>query len=181
MGDFFRKWLLWLRRMAPERLLLLALVVLAVGLWVAAGRSLPRPLEVVAFAVGDGDALLIRTPGGRTMLIDGGSRSIPQVGEGVLVPNLMLLGVRKLDVVLITHPDSDHLNGLPAVLANLPTGQLLDTDPSCDNTSYQRIREYARQHNIPHQRLRAGSVITLDSRMRLRVLSPATLPDGGKA
>ncbi|MHB9023661.1 MAG: ComEC/Rec2 family competence protein [Armatimonadota bacterium] len=172
MGDFFRKWLTWLRRIAPERLVLLGLLLAAVGLWAGVVFSLPRPLEVVAFAVGDGDALLIRTPSGRTALIDGGSRSIPQVGEHVLAPNLLLLGVRRIDVMILTHPDSDHLNGLPAVLANLPTGRFLDTDPPCENTSYQRIREYVRRHAIPHDRLRAGSGITLDHETRLRVLSP---------
>jgi competence protein ComEC len=81
--------------------------------WTAA---LARPdglLHLFALDVGQGDALLVVTPSGRRMLVDGGP-----------VPSAVLAGLgrhlppwdRRLDVVVLTHPDADHVGGLAAVL-----------------------------------------------------------------
>ncbi|MHB9132309.1 MAG: ComEC/Rec2 family competence protein [Armatimonadota bacterium] len=162
-----------LRQIAPERYLLLGLLLVAVGLWVFALRSLPRPLEVTAFAVDDGDAFLIRAPSGRTVLLDGGSRDITEVGERVLLPNLLLLGVRRLDAIIVTHPDSDHLNGLPAVMEAMPVGMLLEPELPGDTTAYQQLLESARQHNIPHYRATAGERLNLGGGVHMNLLAPA--------
>lgn len=165
-------WLAHLRRIAPERLLLISLVLAAAAMWWWAAYSLPRPLEVTALAVGDGDAYLIRAPSGRCLLLDSGSRSLSEVGEQVLVPNLLLLGVRRLEAVIVTHPDSDHVNGLPEVLEALPVRRLLDPELPGENTAYQQVIEICKSKNIPRYPLRAGHVINLDKRTRLRVLAP---------
>lgn len=162
-----------LRRIAPERYALALLVVLAAGIWGAVWQWWPRPLEVTAFAVGDGDAYLIRTPGGKAVMIDGGSRSVPEIGARVLVPNLLLLGVRRLDAMIITHPDSDHVNGLPDVLEALPTARLLDPELPCDTSAYQQVVETARTRGVPCFPLRAGMRLNLDRRTRLTILAPA--------
>lgn len=170
--DHIRRWVEWLRRVAPEHLLLLGLLAAAVGVWLLAARNLPRPLEVVAFAVGDGDAFLIRAPSGQTLLIDAGSRTVSDIGMRVLVPNLFLLGVRKLDAVLLTHPDSDHVNGLPAVLDALPVGRLLDPDIPSEDTAYQQVVESAKLKEIPRYRVRAGDEVRLGPEVRLHILAP---------
>lgn len=161
-----------LRRLSPDRLALLLLVALAAGLWIAAINSVPRALEVVALAVGDGDAYLIRTPTGRCVLWDGGSRSMDDVGARVLVPNLLLLGVHRLDAIIITHPDSDHVNGLPAVIDALPVRRLLDPELPEDNTAYRQVADLCRLRGIPHFALRAGDRLHLDRRVRLSIMAP---------
>lgn len=167
-----RAWIARLRTVAPERFLLLALAVLAAGLWLVAYLNWPRPLEVVSFAVGDGDAFLIRAPNGKAVLIDSGSRSQKGVGARVLTPNLLLLGVRKLDAIIITHPDSDHVNGLPDVLDALPTGMLLDPEIPSEYSEYQQVVEMAKQKEIPRYLARAGRLINLGGGVRLRLLAP---------
>jgi len=161
-----------LRRVAPERLLLVILALTALALWWGAVHLLPRPLEVTALAVGDGDCYLIRAPSGHCLLLDGGSRSQQDVGAEVLVPNLLLLGVRRLDAVLISHPDADHVNGLPDVLDALPVARVLDPDLPNDSTDYQKIVEICKEKGIPRYPLRAGRQINLDRQTRLRVLAP---------
>ncbi len=164
------------RKVAPERYLLLLLLLLAVGLGVFAWRMLPRPLEVVSFAVGDGDAFLIRSPSGRCVLIDGGSRSVNDVGKQVLVPNLYLLGVHKLDAIIITHPDSDHLNGLPAVLGAIPVGVILTGDGYSDSTPFQQVVSIAAERKVPLQHIHAGAELNLGAGARLKVLAPGPMP-----
>ncbi len=173
-----------LRQVAPERLLLVALVLLAVGLWAWIARVWPRPLEVTALSVGDGDALLIRTPSGKAVLIDAGSRFATDVGERVIVPNLMLAGVRQLDAVMISHPDEDHVNGLPGVLDALPVKMLLDPEIPSDGTEYQKVLHLARRKEIPCYRARAGGTVDLGDGVALHLLAPgptllaATTPGG---
>lgn len=181
--DRLRHSIVWLRKIAPERYVLLALFALAVLCWWLALAALPRPLEVTIYAVGKGDALLLRSPTGRTVLIDGGSSSIPDVGARRLVPNLLLRGVRRLDAILITHHDSDHLNGLAAVLDALPVGMLLDPEVAeNEGILYQQLLHAAEQHRVPRYRVRAGTRFNLGGGAMLRVLSPGVeLLDGTAA
>lgn len=167
-----------LRKIAPERFVLLGLLLAAVVLWGFVLLAPPRALQVTAFAVGEGDALLIRAPSGRTVLIDGGSRTMPNVGD-TLVPNLLLAGVHRLDAILITHPDSDHLSALPAVMDALPVGMLLDPEIPCETDTYRTVLATAEQKHVPRYRVCAGDCLNLGAGTSLRILAPgATLLQG---
>ncbi len=170
--EYLRGWIARARRIAPERYLLLLLALLAAGLWLAAYLSLPRPLEVVSFSVGDGDCFLIRAPSGRNVMIDCGSHDFKDIGARVIVPNLLLLGVHRLDAIIISHPDSDHVNGYPDVLDALPVGMLLDPEIPDDLSQYQQVVELAKQKEIPRFRARAGEQLNLGGGVRLHLLAP---------
>ena len=101
--------------------------------------SLPRPIDhphnallVEAIDVGQGDSLLLITPDGKTLLVDGGGfgggpRQAPQdfdIGEEVVSPALWSRGIRHLDAVALSHAHSDHMGGLPAVLRNFHPDEL---------------------------------------------------------
>lgn len=86
-------------------------------------------LEITAIDVGQGDALLVVTPQGKTLLIDGGgtlgaSASGFDVGEDVVSPYLWARGFSHLDAVALSHPHGDHIGGLPAVLRNFRPREL---------------------------------------------------------
>ena len=91
-------------------------------------------LEVTVLDVGQGDSIFAAFPDGHTILIDGGglagsewvggSRSGTDVGEEVVSPYLWSRGLKRLDVVALTHADHDHLDGLNAVFANFRVGEL---------------------------------------------------------
>lgn len=68
--------------------------------------------------VGQGSSTLLELPGGKNILIDGGSgySETFNVGERIIAPFLWSKGIRKIDHVIITHPHSDHFNGLPFIL-----------------------------------------------------------------
>ncbi len=165
-----RGWIERVRKVAPERFVLLGLLLVAVALWVVVLTMPSNTLTVTAFAVGEGDALLIRAPG-RTVLIDGGSRTMPDI-ERVLQSNLLLLGVRKVDAIVITHPDSDHLNALPGVMNTLPVGMLLDPGLPCETDTYRLLLATAERKRIPCYRIRAGDLLNLGGGARLRILAP---------
>ena len=85
--------------------------------------------------VGQGDSIFAAFPDGRTMLIDGGGlagsewvggyRSGTDVGEEVVSPYLWSRGLKRLDVVALTHADHDHLDGLYSVLANFQVARVM--------------------------------------------------------
>jgi competence protein ComEC len=107
--------------------------VFAVLLWHPFAPALRRGvLELTAIDVGEGDSLLVVTPGGKLMLMDGGgivrysSQHRPRldIGEDVVSPYLWSRSIRRLDVVAFSHPDEDHIGGLAAVIRNFRPSEL---------------------------------------------------------
>jgi competence protein ComEC len=121
-GEAGRMWQ-WLReRLAgwPGIGLLAVVVVIA---WLA-GQGLPDGrLHVYFLDVGQGDAIFVRTPNGQQILVDGGPSPealLNQLGE------VMPFWDRSLDLVVLTHPDADHMAGLVALLERYQVTQALD-------------------------------------------------------
>jgi competence protein ComEC len=86
-------------------------------------------LEITAIDVGQGDSLLIVSPAGKTMLVDGGGSIGPlhgefDYGEDVVSPYLWSRGIHHLDVIVLTHAHGDHIGGLPRLLENFSPDEL---------------------------------------------------------
>ncbi|MCB0405850.1 MAG: MBL fold metallo-hydrolase [Bdellovibrionales bacterium] len=89
------------------------------------GRYADSRLLITFMDVGQGDATLIRLPGGQSFLIDAGLRTRRlDMGKRVVVPVLAGEGVLKLEAAILTHPDADHVGGLVEVLSSLKVGAL---------------------------------------------------------
>ena len=146
----------------------------AAGL-LATSVALPGPeLEVAMLDVGQGDAVLLRD-GGRALLVDGGGWRRPGFGGRVLVPALGALGVRRLDVLAVTHADLDHCGGAADLLAELPVGELW-VPPGIEASGCgARLVAGSRP---PVVRLAAGDRRAL-GRWRLRALGPERERSGG--
>jgi competence protein ComEC len=164
----------WQRRAAWTALILAAIAAI-----------LPRPIDhprnallMEAIDVGQGDSLLLITPDGKTLLIDGGGpgggpNQAPQdfdIGEEVVSPALWARGIRHLDVVALTHAHSDHMGGLPAILRNFHPEELwVGNNPSF--RAYDALLNEAAALHIRLRTLRAGDALTLGS-TQIAVLAP---------
>jgi competence protein ComEC len=116
----------------PRRVVVAGFVVLPLLVWSSATSvGPPASLTVRFFDVGQGDAALVTTPAGVTMLIDGGPE------EDDVATELSALGVKRLDVVVASHPHADHVVGLPSVLARFQVGVVLQ--PGCPSTSALQV------------------------------------------
>jgi competence protein ComEC len=96
---------------------------------------IPEQRTMVSFPdVGQGDSTLIELPGGKTILIDGGGTRDNRfdIGRRVLAPYLWNKGIRRLDLVVLSHPHPDHMNGLIAILKKFEVAAVwesgMDTD-----------------------------------------------------
>lgn len=72
--------------------------------------------QAVFLDVGQGDCILIRTASGENYLFDCGSSSRSGAGEYVLMPYLKYYGIHRLDAVIVSHPDKDHMSGILELL-----------------------------------------------------------------
>ena len=141
-----------------------------------------RELRVTFLDVGQGEATLVEFPGRRKMLIDGGG--FPEgsfdVGESVVSPFLWSLGVKRLDVLALTHGHPDHLYGLPAVARNFAVGEFWQ-GPSPDEGAVYRELLRALPASVPRRRLGRGDLERIAG-TTIEVLHPpraaAAGPDG---
>lgn len=102
------------KRECRQRLLLFSLLALLASALVTVHPR--RGLTITCLDIGQGDALVIQTPGGRNYLMDGGSTSRSKVGTYVLLPFLKSQGISRLDGLFLSHTDEDHYNGMMELL-----------------------------------------------------------------
>ena len=108
--------------------------------------SSERELEVVFLDVGQGDAIFIRTPQGHIILLDGGGKpaymgDFDETGRFVVVPFLEHRRIKKLDMVIVSHPHEDHYGGLFPVLEKFPVKRLVTTGEEPETQSYSELLE----------------------------------------
>jgi competence protein ComEC len=164
----------WQRRATWAALLLAALAAVA-----------PRPIQhphdallMEAIDVGQGDSLLLITPEGKTLLVDGGGfgggpHQAPQdfdIGEEVVSEVLWSRGIRHLDAVALTHAHSDHMGGLPAVLRNFHPRELwVGNNPR--SHAYVDLLDEAGDLHVRVRSFRAGDAVQFGS-AQIAVLAP---------
>lgn len=129
-------------------------------------------MELVVLDVGQGDAALLRSPGGRWILVDAGPSGMGyDAGERTVLPFLRKRGVSELEFMVLTHPDMDHVGGASSVLREVDVGAVLDPGMPAGTEAFLGALEMARARGVPWRVLQAGDSINLDG-MALRVLAP---------
>ncbi|OFW06014.1 MAG: DNA internalization-related competence protein ComEC/Rec2 [Acidobacteria bacterium RIFCSPLOWO2_02_FULL_68_18] len=132
-------------------------------------------LRVTAFDVGQGDATLVQLPGGSALLVDAGGLPFGggsfDVGSRVLAPALWARGVRRLDALLLTHGDPDHVGGASAVVSDFVPARVWQGIPVPADASISAVLERARHVGARLERRQAGEEMAAGG-ARLRVLHP---------
>jgi competence protein ComEC len=157
------------RRIWPPLLTGVAALVLAV--WYPVFARGPGRMELHMIDVGQGDALALRTPKGRWVLVDAGR--VWQGGDAGRRNVVPYVRRRGGDVALfvLSHPDADHVGGAPSVLEALRPSLWWDPGSIHPSDVYQRSLFVAQQRGIPWQRAQTGDSLHIDGVM-IRVLGP---------
>lgn len=144
--------------------------------WVGGGEPVLR-LDFID--VGQGDSVLVRTPGGGTLLVDSGGwpgelSGAQAEGAGMrVVRYLRREGVRRIDVLVLTHPHEDHCGGARAVVERIPVRMVVvpPVDEEIDK-SYERLLTTIRGKGIKVAYAKAGDAVRLDPAVKIAVLGP---------
>jgi competence protein ComEC len=134
--------------------LLLGLLTLLLWQGLPFAQRHPGETRLWMLDVGQGDSLLLRFEDGRHLLVDGGAAQ-PDAGAWVVVPALRALGVQRLDWVLATHPDADHIGGLAWVLDQVPAGLLMTNGQGAPTQAWQAVLAAAARRGVPQRSLRS--------------------------
>lgn len=148
-------------------------------LWPHGMPARAHVLEISALDVGQGDALLVVSPEGKTLMVDcggpTGGEMTPhgnfEIGEDVVSPVLWTRGVDRLDAVVLTHAHSDHMGGMFAVLSNFRPRELwVGSNPP--TREYEALLLEAARLGIEVRRFHAGDALDYGG-MGVRVLAPS--------
>ncbi|MDX9787201.1 MAG: DNA internalization-related competence protein ComEC/Rec2 [Desulfobacterales bacterium] len=128
-----------------------ALILLAdIGYW-CYQRFWRNDLRVTVLDVGQGTANLLELPSGRVLLIDGGGfadNDVFDVGKNIIAPLLLRKKIRTVEDIVLSHPDSDHLNGLLYIAENFRVKRLMSNNESVDTKAYDHLKRIIAEKQI---------------------------------
>jgi len=151
------------------------LTLAATLLWLGVTSPVLGRLTVTVLDVGQGEAVLIEGPEGNRILVDAGPSE--EAIAAALGRNLPFHD-RRVDLVVITHPQADHFGGLPAVLERYDVGSVLASPVEADSAAYRSVRDSIREAAVPYREAAPGQTIDLGAGAQVRVLSaPARAGD----
>ncbi len=170
-----------MERRAKIKLLVLAVLLFACLISVLALNREDRggKLKVAFLNIGQGDAILIEAPSGNQILVDGGP------GRSVLreLGKVLPFYDRSIDVVLATHPDADHIGGLPDVLSKYKVDLYIESGANHDtklfaglNSKIENLNQANSKKRIEKLEARKGMIVDLGSGAKLEILFPAIDP-----
>ncbi|MDP8245670.1 MAG: DNA internalization-related competence protein ComEC/Rec2 [Candidatus Hinthialibacter antarcticus] len=163
-------------RIGPCRVLNLhiALVLALASLLLYGQRLAPGNLRVDFVALGQGDCTLIRTPNDKTILIDGGPKPFHQTSRTItqLEEFLLAQGVSAIDLLILTHPQNDHIGVLPQVAQRFPVGRMLEGVADNNSMTYQNLVRALDERGVERHPIRQGDSFQIDG-VEFWALNPA--------
>lgn len=157
--------------------LLLTVTLLLVAVFAMSVAFKDERLRVTALDVGQGDSFLIQAPGPATVLVDGGPDPDTLVLElGQRLPPWQ----RTIDLVVLTHPDTDHLSGLMGLLERYEVGGVIQCGAKCvtpgNQADYLAWETLLTREGVTPMEARAGTHVILDKNVSLYALHPPPQP-----
>ncbi len=138
-------------KLAFPAIIILLLGVQAAGVWFNLGQGIQRENLAVHFLdIGQGDATLLKSKSGPVVLIDGGKEYIKLRSE------LRQRGVRRIDLLILSHAHADHLGGITELVREYPVEKVIEPGFPYDTRGYKEFKKSLRQNGIKRQIARAG-------------------------
>ncbi|MCQ2958128.1 MAG: ComEC/Rec2 family competence protein, partial [Candidatus Gastranaerophilales bacterium] len=136
-------------------------------------------LTLTFLNVGEGDSIFIQTPNNKKILVDAGrlQGKTRTSGASVVVPYLKYNGITDIDIMLLTHPDTDHIGGSVDVLNNIKVNKIITNGESAKNKTYLKLQNYIKKNNIEEVKITKLQEISPDENLSIVAFTP---PDTNK-
>ncbi|MBM3213166.1 ComEC family DNA internalization-related competence protein, partial [Candidatus Poribacteria bacterium] len=156
-----------------KQLIISGMTVIAIIVWSIALTYEGHLLKVTYLDVGQGDSIFIDSPYGGKILIDGGPcKGKSDTGKWVLAPFLQWEGIRKIDLIISTHPHNDHAGGLTYIVENFPlakSGRIITSGFGLNTPTYNILKDKLNKKGIRYKDAEPG-IIYWDYKMRIENL-----------
>ena len=137
------------------------------------GCTKEKLFSVHIIDVGQGDSIFIQTLEDKRILIDAGDEE----AEHTVYSYLKRRGVKKIDVLIATHPDTDHIGSMDYIIDKFKISHFYMPDAKTDSEAFYNLLDSCRDKNLKIEYLTKGDVLKIDSSTTMEILSPSTITD----
>lgn len=130
-------------------------------------------LSIHMIDVGQGDSILVQTPTNKNILIDGGDED----SENIVISYLRQKRIKTIDIIIATHPDSDHIGSLDNIIKKFNVNSIYMPEQSTDSEAYQNLINSCTDKNLSIQHLYKNDVLNIDNNINIYVLSPSYIQE----
>lgn len=147
------------------------LIIIIISLLIPSGKN--NYLSIHTIDVGQGDSILIQTPSSKNILIDGGDDN----SHNIVSSYLKKQNVKRIDYIIATHFDSDHIGGLDNIIDKFNVSNIYAPNYESDTVSYQNLISSCLNKNLNLQYLNEGDFINIEDNINLTVLAPSYIQE----
>lgn len=136
---------------------ILSIIAILIWIFISNYENQTGVLKVNFFDIGQGDAILIEAPFSKQILIDGGpdAKIVEKLGNEIPFYD------KTIEIIVVTHPDADHITGLVEVLKRYKVALVMETGVLSDSKIYRELEKTIKEKNIPVKIVQAGQIIKL--------------------
>ena len=137
------------------------------------GCSDEKLFSVHIIDVGQGDSIFIQTPENKRILMDAGDED----AEHTVYSYLKRRGVKKIDVLIATHPDTDHIGSMDYIIDKFKISHFYMPEAKTDSEAFYNLLDSCGDKNLKIEYLIKGDILKIDSSTTMEILSPSTITD----
>lgn len=137
------------------------------------GCAREKLFSVHIIDVGQGDSIFIQTLEDKRILIDTGDEE----AEHTVYSYLKRRGVKKIDVLIATHPDTDHIGSMDYIIDKFKISHFYMPNAKTDSEAFYNLLDSCKEKNLKIEYLTKGDVLKIDSYTTMEILSPSTITD----
>ena len=156
-----------------KKLLIFSIIIIAL----LTGCDKNKDFCIHVIDVGQADSILITTPSNKNMLIDGGDEDSAKIIKSYLKNKK----AKNLDVVIATHPDSDHIGSLDYIIDNFDVEKIYMPNQTTDSECYINLIDSCNKKNLKVNYLSKDDSFNLDDSTNIYVLSPSYITDNNNS